>query len=296
MGGLQTYDPRLPGILRYNTGEVTEFTYQSADKNIGEAQMVSRVELPASSANNYTVTLPPLYKGIGREFVIIAHGSPGAGAEVTVAMADDGLQAAPETVFDAAGEVAVYRNIAGVAWKRLINTGAAVLEPDGIVLAQHQMIVGDSSGEGAAVSMSGDGTLADTGALTIGAGKITPSKTSSGVARGNGASYIKTANGAQTALLAAGAAGAARRVMGRITVTETFDDGDGTQPVFIIGQTGTTNKFVAATVLVDAVAGDVFTFSGELTAETALLATATAATGATSTGAITVDVVAVAEE
>jgi|ERR1041385_5316389 hypothetical protein len=48
--------------------------------------------------------------------------------------------------------------------------------PGQIALANTKIIVGNSSGVGAAVTMSGDATLANTGAITVGANKITASK------------------------------------------------------------------------------------------------------------------------
>jgi hypothetical protein len=108
---------------------------------------------------------------------------------------------------------------------------------------------------------------------------------------GNSAAYPKSTNGAQT-LLAADADGD-RQVIIVVTVTEVFADGDGGQPTFIIGQTGTTNKFLAVTALDDASLGDTFMLQGTLTDNTALLVTAVAATGSTSTGAISVGVIAV---
>ena len=176
----------------------------------------------------------------------------------------------------------------------IMNLSDEILDGSDLALADAKVFIGNADGAATAVTPSGDWTISNTGVATIGAAKVTPSKTSTGVARGKGASYLVDATGAQTALLAASAAGETRHVMGRILVDTVFANGDGAQPVFIIGETGTTNKFVANTVLVDASAGAVFTFAGTLTAEAALFVTATAGTG-TATGAITVNVIAVAE-
>ena len=110
------------------------------------------------------------------------------------------------------------------------------------------------------------------------------------IADGLGASevYPKTTDGAETLVAANGSGDGARVILGIVTVDEEFDDGDGgTQPVFIIGETGSTNKFLANTVLVDAKAGDTFIFAGDLTEETALLVTGTPGVGA-GTGGISV--------
>lgn len=97
--------------------------------------------------------------------------------------------------------------------------------------------------------------------------------------------YPKTTDGAQT--LAAADTVNERVVLGIVTVTEVFADGDGTQPTFIIGETDTTNKFLAVDALASAALGAQFFFAGTLSATKALLVTGGAATG-TGTGAIAV--------
>ena len=85
------------------------------------------------------------------------------------------------------------------------------------------------------------------------------------------------------------AAAVNRIVMGQLVVDTTFAAGDGAAPAFVIGQTGTTNKFLASKTT--GTAGDLVNFSGVLTAGTALIVTQTAATGTTSTGAVTVNAI-----
>lgn len=80
-------------------------------------------------------------------------------------------------------------------------------------------------------------------------------------------------------------------VMGQLVVDTTFAAGDGAAPAFVIGQTGTTNKFLASKTT--GTAGDLVNFSGVLTAGAALIVTQTAATGTTSTGAVTVNAIVV---
>lgn len=76
-----------------------------------------------------------------------------------------------------------------------------------------------------------------------------------------------------------------------VEVTETFANGNGAQPTFKIGQTGTVEKFLASASLTGAVIGTKFVTAGVLTHETDLICTATVATG-TATGAIRVTAVA----
>jgi len=165
-----------------------------------------------------------------------------------------------------------------------------------------RILVGDGTTV-ASVAVSGDATLASSGAMTIAANAVTTAKvndaaiTSAKLANGAGvaalltaglgasASYVRTTNGAQTVLASDGAA---RVALIQVIVDTTFADGDGTQPTFEIGETDTTDKYAATTVFTGATAGDVFFFAGTLTAAKALLATAVAATGATSTGALSV--------
>ena len=84
-----------------------------------------------------------------------------------------------------------------------------------------------------------------------------------------------------------------RAVLILVEVTETFANGNGAQPTFNIGQTGTANKFLASSALTGAVLGSKLVVAGMIScsAEAELLVTATVATG-TATGAIRVTAVA----
>jgi len=164
-----------------------------------------------------------------------------------------------------------------------------------------QILVGSGT-DLASVVVSGDVALAANGAVTIqpnavetamiADGNVTAVKLANGaglaalIAAGLGASaaYAKTTNGAQT-LLASDAA--ARVALIIVVVTEVFADAGGTQPVFIIGETDTTNKFMTNAILADAALDSIWVFAGSLTATKALLVTGTPAVGA-GTGAIAV--------
>lgn len=82
-----------------------------------------------------------------------------------------------------------------------------------------------------------------------------------------------------------------RIVMAQLVVDTTFAAGDGAAPSFVVGQTGTTNKFLASKAT--GTAGDLVTISGVLTAGKELIVTQVAATGTTSTGAVTVNAIVV---
>jgi hypothetical protein len=83
--------------------------------------------------------------------------------------------------------------------------------------------------------------------------------------------FPDTTSGAQTHLAANALA---RRVIITVEVTEVFADGDGTQPTFEIGETGSAAKFAATSVFTGAALGATFSFGGTLTAAADLLVTA----------------------
>lgn len=154
-----------------------------------------------------------------------------------------------------------------------------------------QILVGDGT-DIKSVAVSGDVTLSSAGAVAIGAGKVTSAMLANGagiaaaVAAGLGASaaYIKTNDGPYTLKASTGAD---RAVLLMIAVDETFADVGGTQTTFIIGETGTTNKFLLVGDLVGATAGTVIFRAGILTSGANLLVTAGART-VTGTGGISV--------
>lgn len=83
-----------------------------------------------------------------------------------------------------------------------------------------------------------------------------------------------------------------RVVIINVNVTTTYANGDGAQPTIAIGQTGTTNKFAATSAFTGATAGTTKGYGGTLSANTALIVTATAGTGTTETGAMTISAIA----
>jgi hypothetical protein len=86
-----------------------------------------------------------------------------------------------------------------------------------------------------------------------------------------------------------------REVIIVVTVTTAFATGDGAQPTFAFGQTGSTTKFAATSKLTTAAAGTILVYAGTLTGTKDLIMTAVAATGTTSTGAISVTVIGVGQ-
>jgi len=103
------------------------------------------------------------------------------------------------------------------------------------------------------------------------------------IPRSGRSSFLKTAAG--TTVLVPAQSRVDRRVLVMSTVDTTFAAGDGAAPIFSVGQTGATTKFVNAKTT--GTAAEKIMFDGVLSAGTALVVTATAATGTTSTGAVT---------
>lgn len=160
------------------------------------------------------------------------------------------------------------------------------------ISAAGAMALGQGAGETpAAAAMSGDVTMTKAGVTTIGAAKVTSAMLASGAGLaavltaglGNSVSYVKTDDGTKT-ILAANATND-RGVLVVAVVDEAFTDGDGAQPTIAIGETDTTSKGMADTVLKDASAGAVFCAGFLNTSTKAIIATVAKATGSSSTGA-----------
>ena len=97
---------------------------------------------------------------------------------------------------------------------------------------------------------------------------------------------------AGTVTLMPAVAGITRYVVGCLTVAVTIADGDGAQPTFAVGETDTTEKFIAASVLTGGTAGTRVPFHGVLTAAKALIVTVGAGSGTTQAGTVSATAVA----
>ena len=244
------------------------------DEN-GLVMLASGSGAPAATADTY-----------GRGAIYLRNG----GSSGQAVYSNDGTSASPSWVLvgaTAAGEITLVRgsvlrgSAAGVAEAHDAKTSGKILVGDGTDIVS--------------VAVSGDATLAANGAVTIANGAVTPAKLSNGaalaalIAAGGGANaaYPKDSTGALTLLASAGAD---RTVLLVVTVTEVFANGDGAQPTFKLGQTGTAAKFADTTAFTDKAAGSILTFAGTLSSGAALLVTAVAGTGTTETGALAVTV------
>lgn len=96
----------------------------------------------------------------------------------------------------------------GTNWSLVIGSNEVIALPNG------EILVGNASGIATAVALSGDATIANTGALTISAAAITLSKLAAGVAP---QSVIKFANQVTTV---GGAAAEAFTVTGAVAATD----------------------------------------------------------------------------
>ncbi len=133
------------------------------------------------------------------------------------------------------------------------------------------------------------GKLLQTGGITIADGQTgTLSGTNTGdqaVSVGGSAAYIVSTTGVQTLVAAAALT---RYAIIVAQVVTTFADGDGAQPTFSIGETGTATKYAPTSAFTGATAGTTTVYAGTLTSGAALIVTAVAGTGATETGALTI--------
>lgn len=112
------------------------------------------------------------------------------------------------------------------------------------------------------------------------------------IAGGLGGSDSIAKTEAATHTLVASHATKDRAVLAFVRVDETYAVGTGTLPTVKLGETGTTEKFMAVTVLDTEAAGTVYVYAGINTAGTAIVATSTAAIG-NSTGGCTITVIAI---
>lgn len=106
---------------------------------------------------------------------------------------------------------------------------------------------------------------------------------------GTSVTYVKTDSGTKTLLAANATKG--RGVLVLVTINETYANVGGAQPTVKIGETGTTEKGIAAATLTGATAGSIFVAGFTNTATDAIIATLTAAT-VTATGGCTITVIA----
>lgn len=122
--------------------------------------------------------------------------------------------------------------------------------------------------------------------------QVVDTETLGSMSRGSGAtaSYLAAATGVQATLIAAGPVDRIVQII--VTIDTAFANGDGAQPTFKIGQTGSDAKFAATSKFTGAAAASTFAVAGILSANKDLFVTATAGTGTTETGALTVTAIA----
>jgi trimeric autotransporter adhesin len=203
----------------------------------------------------------------------------------------------------------------------------AALSPNDLALAEGSVLVGNNAGKAvalsaksntqilvgngttiASVAMSGDASMANTGAVTIANDAITTAKilngnvTSAKLAAGAGVaalltaglggsvSCVKTDAATKTIVAAHGTKDRACLVL--VVVDETYAIGTGTLPTVEIGEDDTIDKCMAHGVLDTEAAGTVLAFAFTNTATKKIIATATAAVG-NATGGCSITVLAI---
>lgn len=167
-----------------------------------------------------------------------------------------------------------------------------------VACADGKIIVGNASGKGAAVSMSGDVTIDNSGVTAIGAGKVTSAMLADGagvaalLTAGLGGSVSVTKTDAATTTIVAAHGTKDRACLVLVTVDETYDSGTGTLPTVKIGEDDAIEKCMAGTVLDTKAAGTVLAFAFTNTATKKIIVTTTAAVG-NATGGCSITVLAI---
>jgi hypothetical protein len=161
-----------------------------------------------------------------------------------------------------------------------------------------QILVGDGT-DLKSVPVTGDVTISNTGATTIGEGKVKSSMLANGAGvaalltagLGGSVSVKKDDVAATTTIIAADGA-KERACLVLVTVDETYAAGEGTLPTVKIGEDDTIEKCMAGTVLDDETAGTVLAFAFTNTATKKIIVTTTAAVG-NATGGCSITVLAI---
>ncbi len=179
-----------------------------------------------------------------------------------------------------------------------LNIADGALAVDDVALANGKILVGNASGKGAAVSMSGDVTIDNSGVTAIGAGKVTSAMLADGagvaalLTAGLGGSVSVTKTDAATTTIVAAHGTKDRACLVLVTVDETYDIGTGTLPTVKIGEDDAIEKCMAGTVLDTKAAGTVLAFAFTNTATKKIIVTTTAAVG-NATGGCSITVLAI---
>jgi hypothetical protein len=165
------------------------------------------------------------------------------------------------------------------------------------ISAEGAMALGQGAGNtAAAYAMSGDVTMTKGGVTAIGATKVTSAMLASGagvaalLTAGLGGSHSVLKTEADTHTIVAAHGSKDRACLALVVVDEAYAVGTGTLPTVALGETGTIEKAMAATVLDTEAAGTVLAFAFTNTATKAIIATTTAAIG-NSTGGCSITVI-----
>lgn len=189
----------------------------------------------------------------------------------------------------------------------MTNTGAVTIANDAVTYAKMQNVSNTdrllgrdtaAAGDVEELTLSGGLEFTGAGGIRIADAGVSSAKLANGAGvaalltagLGGSASVLKTDTLTHTIVAAHGSKDRACIVM--VVVDETYAVGTGTLPALVIGETDTTNKFMAAGTLDTEAAGTVLFFAGTNTATKAITATSTAAVG-NSTGGCSITVLAI---
>lgn len=165
-------------------------------------------------------------------------------------------------------------------------------------LASGKILLGNASGVAAAVTPTGDVTISNVGAMTIGAGKVTSAMLANGagvtslLTAGLGGSHSVLKTEAEVHSVVALNATKARACIVLVTIDETYAAVGGVAPTIKVGETDDDNACFDVAVITNQVAGTVLAFAFVNTANKAIIITTTAAT-VDATGGCSVSVLAI---
>lgn len=199
------------------------------------------------------------------------------------------------------GTTAAMKSVSGDA--TLANTGeltigAKKVTAAKIAIADGKIFIGGADGAAAEKTLTGDVTVTNAGMTAIGAGKVTNAMLANGagvaalLTAGLGGSVSVTKTDAATTTIVAAHGTKDRACLVLVTVDETYAIGGGTLPTVAIGEDGTIEKCMAASVLDTEAAGTVLAFAFTNTATKKIIVTTTAAVG-DATGGCSITVLAI---
>lgn len=206
--------------------------------------------------------------------------------EVPAGLSEAGVAPAGSLCITTTGIFQNTGTIGSPVWTTASVTPTDVLAALEGEMGEGQVLVGQDGDPPEGKTLSGDVTITAGGVVTLVDAAVTQANTALGL--GGGTEPFTKASAGTSVIMAANA-DAGRVIVGMVTVTEVFANGDGAQPTFKIGNGTTDELFLASAELTGKALGTKIPFSGVLAATKGLTVKSVAGTGTTETGAIRVD-------